>query len=567
MNANRRTTDLSSGSSKHKAIVWIGYFSCLTTLAITPFTSFDVINVVKLFILSIAGFWSFSYLLTEISGFKSFSTPHRALLALGGLLAVFLFIALSSELTLGQSIYGIYGRNTGLLAYSSLLMILLAASFVETENTLSRVYKTLLFTGTLVGAYCLIQVLGLDPIDWTTQYKPIYGTLGNPNFSSAFLGMSASAGIVLLFWQKSILYRISIGIFLGMGFFLTLATDSWQGTIMILAAGFMALTFQIQRKIGNKPLTISVVFVGLFGVVLGFLGMMGMGPLGSILEKSTLAIRIEYWRTAISALEGNLFFGVGIDGFGDLFRIYRDQKSLEVIDESVWTNSAHNVYLDFALSFGLIALLLLFAIKLIVLFVALKHLKARQYRFDSYMGLFLAWVSYEIQAMISINHLGVGVWGWFLTGLIFGGASLSKDSSSKNFTKAKTPSSKSNGVSEVKPLLWFTGAVIGLLVALPSFLADSRFYASLKSERLEQIVAATKAFPVDAYRIIYVIDLLDQANLDTQAAELVEYGVTKFPENYTLHLFRAKLPAISPENKLLSEQVMAQLDPLVDGRP
>jgi O-antigen ligase len=567
MNANRRTKELSSASSKHKAIVWIGYFSCLTTLAITPFTAFDVINVVKLFILSIAGFWSFSFLLTVISGFRNFSTPHRTFLALGGLLAVFLLIALSSELTLGQSIYGIYGRNTGLLAYFSLLMILLAATFVEVEKTFTRVLKTLLLTGTLVGAYCLIQFLGLDPIEWTTLYKPIYGTLGNPNFSSAFLGMSVSAGIVLLFWKKSILYRISIGTFLGMGFFLTLATESWQGTIMILAAGFMALTFQIQRKIGNKPLTLSAVFVGLFGGTLGFLGMMGMGPLGSILEKSTLAIRIEYWRTAISALEGNLFFGVGIDGFGDLFRIYRDQKSLEVIDESVWTNSAHNVYLDFALSFGLIALLLLFAIKLIVLFVALKHLKASQYRFDSYMGLFLAWVSYEIQAMISINHLGVGIWGWFLTGLIFGGAVLAQDPSDKNSLKAKSLASKSNSVSEVQPLLWFTGAVVGLLVALPSYLADSRFYASLQSERLELIVAATKAFPVDAYRIIYVIDLLDQANLDTQAAELVEYGVTKFPTNYTLHLFRSKLPATSPENKVLSEQIMAQLNPLVDGRP
>jgi len=521
MNANRRTKDLSSASSKHKAIVWIGYFSCLTTLAITPFTAFDVINVVKLFILSIAGFWSFSFLLTVISGFRNFSTPHRTFLALGGLLAVFLLIALSSELTLGQSIYGIYGRNTGLLAYFSLLMILLAATFVEAEKTFTRVLKTLLLT----------------------------------------------AGIVLLFWKKSILYRISIGTFLGMGFFLTLATESWQGTIMILAAGFMALTFQIQRKIGNKPLTLSAVFVGLFGGTLGFLGMMGMGPLGSILEKSTLAIRIEYWRTAISALEGNLFFGVGIDGFGDLFRIYRDQKSLEVIDESVWTNSAHNVYLDFALSFGLIALLLLFAIKLIVLFVALKHLKASQYRFDSYMGLFLAWVSYEIQAMISINHLGVGIWGWFLTGLIFGGAVLDKDASDNNSLKTKPISSKDNSVNEVKPLLWFTGAVVGLLVALPSYLADSRFYASLKSERLELIVAATKTFPVDAYRIIYVIDLLDQANLDTQAAELVEYGVTKFPTNYTLHLFRSKLPATSPENKVLSEQIMAQLNPLVDGRP
>jgi len=567
MKTKRRTTKLSSASSRHKAMVWIGYFSCLTTLAIAPFTAFDVINVVKLFFLSIAGFWSFSYLLTEVSGFRKFSTVHRTFLLLGGVLAILLFIALSSELPLGQSIYGIYGRNTGLLAYFSLLMILLAASFVDSEKTLSLIYKTFLFTGALVGTYCLIQVLGLDPIEWTEMYKPIYGTLGNPNFSSAFLGMSVSAGIVLLFVQKSRPFRIFIGFALGMGFFLTLATESWQGTIMILVACFIALTLQIHQKVGSKPLTISTLFIGLFGSFLGFLGMMGTGPLGSILEKSTLAIRIEYWRTAMSALKDNLLFGVGIEGFGDLFRIHRDQKSLEVLGESVWTNSAHNVYLDFALSFGLIALLLLFAMKLIVLMVALKYLKVNLYRFDSYMGLFLAWISYEIQAMISVNHLGIGIWGWFLTGLIFGGATLTIDPLGKNSLKANLFSSNSNSVSEVKPLLWFAGAVVGLLVVLPAFLADSRFYSSLKTQRFELIVAATKTFPVDVNRIIFAIDLLDEANLDIQAAELVEYGVTEFPTNYPLHLFRSKLPATSPENKALSKQIMAQLDPLADGRP
>jgi len=567
MKTKQRTTNSSSASFRHKAMVWIGYFSCLTTLAITPFTSFDVINVVKLFFLSIAGFWSFSYLLTEVFGFRKFSIIHRAFLLLGGVLAIFLVIALSSELPLGQSIYGVYGRNTGLLAYFSLLLILLAASFVDSERTLSQIYRTFLLSGALVGTYCLIQVLGLDPIEWTETYKPIYGTLGNPNFSSAFLGMSVSAGIVQLFAHKSRSFQIFVGVALGVGFFLTLATESWQGTIMILVSCFIALTLQIHQKVGSKPLTMTTLFIGFFGSFLGFLGMMGAGPLGGILEKSTLAIRIEYWRTAVAALKDNLLFGVGIEGFGDLFRIYRDQKSLEVLGQSVWTNSAHNVYLDFALSFGLIALLLLFGMKLIVLVVALKYLRVNLYRFDSYMGLFLAWISYEIQAMVSINHLGVGIWGWFLTGLIFGGAVLAKDPSDKNSLKAKSLSSKSNSVSEVKPLLWFTGAVVGLLAVLPAFLADSRFYSSLKDQRLEPIVAATKTFPVDVNRIIYTIDILDEANLDIQAAELVEYGIAQFPKNYTLHLFRSKLPATSPGNKALSKKILAQIDPLADGRP
>jgi len=567
MNSNKKTKNSSPFSIKHKAMVWIGYFSCLTTLAVSPYSAFDPINVVKLFFVSVAGFWSFSYLLTEISGFKKLLTLHRTLLALGGLLVIFLFAALSKGLPLGQSIYGVYGRNTGLLAHFCLLMILLAASFVDSEKTLSLIFRTLLFTGVLVGAYSIIQVLGVDPIEWTTKYSPIISTLGNPNFSSAFLGISASAGIVLLVSQKSIVYRIFIGLLLGIGFYLTLVMESWQGTVIFVVACFIALIFQIQRKFGNKLLTRSTVFIGLLGSTLGFLGMMGMGPLGSILEKTTLAIRIEYWRTAISALRGNLLFGVGIEGFGDLFRIHRDEKSLEVINESVWTNSAHNVYLDFALSFGLIALLLFLAIKMIVLTVAVRCLKASQYRFDAYMGLFLAWVSYEIQAMVSINHLGIGIWGWFFTGLIFGGAAISKDLQEKHSTKARTPLSRSNSVSDVKPLLWFTGAVVGVLVVLPAYLADTRFFSAVKSEKAEAIVVAAKKFPSDSFRITYVIDLLDQFNLDNPAAALVEYGVTEFPNNYTLHLFRTKLPATSPESKALSRQILAQLNPLVDGSP
>ena len=31
-----------------------------------------------------------------------------------------------------------------------------------------------------------------------------------------------------------------------------------------------------------------------------------------------------------------------------------------------------------------------------------------------------AWVAYQAQSLISINQLGLGVWGWSLSGLIIG---------------------------------------------------------------------------------------------------------------------------------------------------
>jgi O-antigen ligase len=535
-------------------------------LAITPFTSFDVINVIKLFTLSIAGFWSLSFLITEFSKFKRLSQIHKRYLMLGFLLAMLLFIPLARSVTYEQSIFGIYGRNTGLLANFSLLMILMAASLINSSYNLQRIYSTLLFTGALVGVYCLIQLLGLDPIDWATMYKPIYGTLGNPNFSSAFLGISVSASVVLLFSRRSLLNKTLIVIILGLGFFLTLATDSWQGTIMILSSLFIAALFGLHQKFRNRVLTFSFLLIGISLGVIGFLGMMGRGVLGGFLEKSTLAIRIEYWRTAISALQDNLLFGVGIDGFSDVFRYYRDEKTINLIGETVWTNSAHNVYLDFALSFGIFALFLLLALKLIVLVVSLKYLKSNFFKFDAYMGIFLAWVSYEIQAMISINQLGIGVWGWLLTGLLFGGAMIKSDAQQGN-ARERSQSRAESGTNEFKPLLWFSGAVLGLFLALPALLADSRFNASLKTENLEEIFSATKAFPVDSYRVVFVIDLLNKANLDSQAAELAEFGVSQFPTNYSLHFLRAKLPATSPQSKVISEQMIAQLNPLVDGRP
>lgn len=112
------------------------------------------------------------------------------------LIALFVSFAFSGA-PIGQQLWGSFGRNTGLLTYISLIGILLAATAIRTEEFTEKLVKVLILTNIPIGIYCIIQILGLDPVNWSS-FAP-FGTLGNVNFLSAFLGMCATAGFLLIF--------------------------------------------------------------------------------------------------------------------------------------------------------------------------------------------------------------------------------------------------------------------------------------------------------------------------------------------------------------------------------
>jgi O-antigen ligase len=568
MSSNKAQNIRGSLEGNERTAVLTCYVAGLATLAITPFSSFDPINIIKFFFVCIAGFAGLLLFLKEFMAFNRSPRAQQTYLVICGLILISMFITFFFNASpTPQALYGTYGRNTGLLANLSLILISVTGALAQSEKTVSRAYSVFILTGVVCGIYCIFQYFGIDPVDWNSAYKPIYGTLGNPNFASAFMGMTASAALVLLFTYRSALIRISALVVVLSGFFVTVVSSSWQGTAMILIAVAFLTLIQIHRKFRKKYISIAAILLTLIAGLVSFLGLLGEGPLGKALQKGTLSIRIDYWRTALSAIRDNWLFGVGIDGFGEVFRKYRDQATLDRIGPNVWTNSAHNIYLDFALSYGVVALIFVLCLKLLVLKTAVAYIRSNNYSIDLYLGLFLAWLTYEIQALISINQLGVGVWGWLLAGLLYGRASSnqkvnldSQKSSSKYMSKQRTN-------SEYQSLLWFAGAVLGMLLALPLLTADNNFRSSMESQKLDQIEKATKAFPQDSYRIAYIVRLLDQAKLNTQAADLTKFGLSKFPLNYDLNLLRTLLPGFSEVEKQESKQILAELNPLVDGKP
>ena len=149
--------------------------------------------------------------------FKSFFTKrYRPVLIVTGLFVANLTVVLIfSGGNFSQELFGTNGRNTGYLSYVSLSILLLAAVVASSKHFLVQLSFAMLCAGILSVAYGLLQIVGKDPLPWASDYNPVIGFLGNPDFQSAFLGFTCvlSAALFLtpkLRWYTRLAYVIYI---------------------------------------------------------------------------------------------------------------------------------------------------------------------------------------------------------------------------------------------------------------------------------------------------------------------------------------------------------------------
>ena len=321
----------------------------------------------------------------------------------------------------GGQMYGTFGRNTGALAYFSLAFLLLGASLVSDKEFLKKFVRIGFIVGVILIVYGNIQFLGLEPLPFVNAYTvnaPI-GTFGNPNFQSAFMGMTAVVAFTMALNTEFKLY-FRVGLVL-MGFasiIVIYETLAMQGYLSFIAgAGVVAMLWLFMTR--RKALGIAVAGIGLIGGGLVFLALVNVGPLASYLYKASLAARGYYWKAAVKMLVDHPFFGVGMDGFIDWYRRSRPTDFYENGFFS-YSNSAHNVFLDIASSGGFPLILIYCAIVVLVI-ISIVRVAKRSNGIDYYfLAIVGAWVAYQAQSFVSINQLGLAIWGWVLSGLIIG---------------------------------------------------------------------------------------------------------------------------------------------------
>jgi len=545
------------------AIIFVGP---AVSLAVSPSQSFDPINLVKLVILATSAFTIFGLFLSSAS--KFISRAHNIFWIFCGL---FIFSLVSTFLfsgaPKGQQFWGSFGRNTGLLTYLSLLIILIGTALIQKIDLYRAIVNSLVLTSIPVLIYCLIQMAGLDPIGWSL--KETFATFGNTNFLSAFLGIAGLASIILtLDKTKRIGTRAGLLFLTMLSAFVILDTGSIQG-FMILVAGVGVAGYIFVRS-GKKisKLRIPYAILAFFGLFLTIIGVGNKGPLASFIFQPSILYRADYWHAGWVMTSEHPIFGVGLDSYGDWYREVRGSISALRTGPERTANTAHNIFLDLSSNGGLPLILSYLALLGFALTIGLRWIK-RNKQFDSYfVAIFSCWVAYQIQALVSINQMAVGVWGWILNGALIGyGLSTTPEKTNEISKRNKNKARKSSTLPASSGALAILFGVLGFALAYIPFNADAKFKSATIKADLNLLMKSVELPGTSAWHLSQVLSSAVSNNFSEQAKVLDNRMLTAYPRDVYGWKILYYSTSSTPEEKAIAVKKLHELDPFNPDLP
>jgi O-antigen ligase len=519
--------------------------------------------VPKLAVISVGGFMALGALLANRAEFMK--KQYRLVLIFGVAFIVDLTIVLVvSGTNFYQEFFGTFGRATGYVAYVALASLLMVAAVTASSFALRRFMWSLLAAGLISIVYGIVQALKLDPINWVNQYTPVIGFLGNPNFQSSFVGFSGVMVFAMLI-SKDVkpLIRGGYFVYLLAAAYVIKETASQQG-FLVLVGGIGVVIFVWISKSKFKVLTIPSLVAGFIGVALVTLGSLNSGPLASVLYKASVTYRGDYWRAGWKMSMEHPLFGVGLDSYGDWYRRARTVEATLRRGPDVVSNAAHNVLLDLSSNGGFPLLIIYLFMMVLVVAAAIKVVK-RTAGFDPvFAGLVAVWIAYQAQSIISLNQLGLAVWGWIISGLIIGYEINTREVEVVQKSVPKGKSASAMATQKVLPATAvgiFVGLLAGLALGVPTLNTASKYKTGLESGDAVTVQKIASIWPQDASRSAQIALILNENKLPEQALAVVQDAKGKFPDSYDVWKVLASLPNAPAADIAAAKAQMKRLDP------
>ena len=550
----------------------LGIGSALVAVVVITGTVTDPVNVTKLFLLGGVAVGAFAVLLAfgiqELWAKSKGLVISVALLLIAGISAV-----MNSEAPLVQNIYGVYGRNTAFITYILLSFVILSAAVLRAQSSFTILIWGLFGAGFVNVAYSLWAIVFGDFLAWSNPYGNILGTFGNPNFIGAFLGLFAAC-LVAYSLNKGVRTELRVGaalIFL-ITVYEIIDSSAIQGRVVV-AAGLGIVGFYLVRsKFQGAIALIGYVAVVAVGGVFALLGALQIGPLTKYIYKTSVSLRGEYWQAGWKMGSDHPLTGVGFDTYGDWYRRARDTQALVLPGPNTTTNAAHNVPFD-VFAFGGWPLFIVYLGILALSVIAIIKVTIRAKKYDAvFVTLTTAWVCYQLQSIISINQIGLAVWGW-----LFGGALIAyevatrpiKDEVSSDGVKGKqssgrTAKAKSSETIFSSTLVAGIGTVIGLLIACPPYSADAKWRSAITSQNVQKVEEALipgYLNPQNSFKYSSAVQLFESSKLYDLAYKYAQIGVEFNPNNFDSWKVFYFISKSSPEDKALALENMKRLDP------
>ena len=397
------------------------------TLFIIP-VNIDPFSSPRLFILSVLSFIALVYLIlskAKIYADKPFKVFY---LIVATFITLVIISAVVNNLSFSQLILGAWARNNGLAYYLSIFILLTFVINLPYTAIEYSIVKILSYLGFVVNVYALLQLVNFD---YYNSIFPLYNTnllvysiFGNTNFYSAFFGFSflANLGIVLnKNFSRKMRFFATISLLFSSP--LLLVVDL-QG-LVIISLGSIAISYfwmhsQVVKKLNNKFFLKFIylsplVFVSIITLILKNQNRLNRSELVSLED------RFYFWQSAIKMTGDNPWFGVGPDSYGNWVGIYRSEEFYNFRNElnidAGYTDNAHNSLLQISSTLGIPALLLFCLIIFFVLWRSWIAYKVCNDKFAVFI-LIVIFCAYLLQSFVSIEHLGLGVWGWTIGGIL-----------------------------------------------------------------------------------------------------------------------------------------------------
>ena len=154
-----------------------------------------------------------------------------------------------------------------------------------------------------------------------------------------------------------------------------------------------------------------------------------------------------------------------MDSYRDYYFRSRDLVASQrsIAESSV--DSAHNVILDM-LSTGGFPLAFIYILNLVLTFVSAFRVLKKMVGFDPlFVSIFSVWIGFQAQSLISINVIGLSVWGWVFGGIILGYEKMTHNDVSIISNKQKQKV-KTDGLKLIQA---FIGIIMSISLIFPVF--------------------------------------------------------------------------------------------------
>jgi hypothetical protein len=203
--------------------------------------------------------------------------------------------------------------------------------------------------------------------------------------------------------------------------------------------------------------------------------------------------------------------------------------------------------------------------------IAILKVTRRNRKYDAiFVTLTTAWACYQLQSIISINQIGLAIWGWLFSGALIAYEIATRpkaDEIQGSHTKimgARVKSKKQSEAIVTSTLLAGVGAVVGLLIAAPPYSADAKWRSALKSQDLKKIELALEPGylnPPNSYKYANAVQLLEGSKLYDLAHKYAQIGVQFNPDNFDAWRVFYLITNSSQEEKAIALENMKRLDP------